>query len=128
MAVDLTNEERLAFRATEQALETLRDRLLAYECAIADGNQQDVTQLSRALGLSAGFFTSSLDVLLTLTLARRSGGCAVCGGAVFADCEDWPAPLCTVHAPLEFLNWVERHLKRREETNGAIRANEKNGT
>jgi hypothetical protein len=29
----------------------------------------------------------------------REHGCRVCGSIILADCEDWPAPLCLVHAP-----------------------------
>lgn len=33
-------------------------------------------------------------------------GCAVCGKPILADTEDWPAPLCPDHAPLDLLDVV----------------------
>lgn len=33
-------------------------------------------------------------------------GCRVCGGPILADCEDWPAPLCLVHAPEDLITFT----------------------
>jgi hypothetical protein len=34
----------------------------------------------------------------------RLHGCRVCGSCILADTEDWPAPLCIVHAPEPLLD------------------------
>jgi len=36
----------------------------------------------------------------------RVHGCRVCGACILADTEDWPAPLCIVHAPEELIDYV----------------------
>jgi hypothetical protein len=49
------------------------------------------------------------------TLPCRVHGCRVCGSPILADTEDWPAPLCVVHAPeplLEFVDSLRGVLKR----------------
>lgn len=42
-----------------------------------------------------------------------SKGCAVCGGVILADTEDWPAPLCPLHAPQNLLNLLDAIISRR---------------
>lgn len=36
----------------------------------------------------------------------RVHGCRVCGAAILADTEEWPAPLCIVHAPEPLIDYV----------------------
>lgn len=55
------------------------------------------------------------NVLQTaLGMLLDPNGCAVCGDAILADTQEWPAPLCVAHAPKKLLDYLDRQAFERQ--------------
>lgn len=50
---------------------------------------------------------------MTDAVAMKEEGCSVCGCElpILADTEEWPAPLCEAHAPLDVLDRLDEEVE-----------------